>query len=84
MSTDHLTDLECPLCHIREVTLIPATGEFLCPRCNAAGLASHLVPYKVYAIRNTGGILSRLTARRRMLAERKGKDPAPELLPREV
>lgn len=79
-----ITHLECPLCHLREVTLIPDTGEFLCPRCNAAGLASHLVPYKVYAIRNQGGILSRLTARRRMLAERRGKDPAPELLPREV
>jgi hypothetical protein len=76
-----IIDLQCPVCRLLEVTLIEDTGEFACPKCYSAGLASHLVPYKVFAIRNTGGILSKLTARRRMLAARKGKDPAPQLYP---
>lgn len=81
MSTDHLTDLTCPVCNLLEVTLVPGTSEFLCTYCGFAGLASKLKPHRVYAIRTTQGALSRLTSRRRMLRERKGQDPAPQLIP---
>jgi hypothetical protein len=81
MSTDHLTDLQCPVCYNREVTLIPATGEFSCSFCYVAGMASHLSPHRVFALRNTRGVVSKLTARRQMLRARRGELPVPHLWP---
>ena len=76
---DHFSNLKCPVCERNDVTLIPDTSEFLCTYCGMAGLASKLMPHRVYAIRTTQGALSRLTAKRRLIRERKGIDPAPQL-----
>jgi len=79
--TDFIAGLQCPVCKESATTLVLGTSEFLCTYCGFAGLASKLKPHRVYAIRTTQGVLSRLTSRRRMLRERKGQDAAPQLSP---